>query len=167
VRFILNQSALPACARKPVPGGNPQFVAERWLTIITSVMKCVNTSIYITPALPQLNSLHVGYPLQKFHITFHIWKFHIWNCYMELKQISYMKYFIYEIFHIGPMKFSYMKFSYMKLFQFHIKISYMKYFIYEIVSIPHKDFIYQIFHIWNSTLRFHVWNFHMFQMFKY
>ena len=40
----------------------------------------------------------------------------------------------------------------MKLFQFHIKILYMKYFIYEIfiyeiVSIPHKDFIYQIFHI--------------------
>jgi hypothetical protein len=53
--------------------------------------------------------------------------------------------FIYEIFHI--LNISYMKFSYMKLFQFHIKISYMKYFIYEIVSIPHKDSIYQIFHI--------------------
>ena len=58
--------------------------------------------------------------------------------------------FIYEIFHISNI--SYMKFSYMKLFQFHIKISYIKYFIYEIFiyeifSIPHKDFIYQIFHI--------------------
>ena len=45
---------------------------------------------------------------------------------MELKQISYMK--------------CYVKISYMKYFIYEI-------FIYEIVSIPHKDFIYEIFHI--------------------
>ena len=72
-------------------------------------------------------------PLRKFHITFHIWKFHIWNVCVELERFHIWNFHIWNVhiwnFHIWNVH----------IWEFHIWSG--------CVELEH-------FHIWN----FHVWN---------